>query len=275
MKAIWNWIKSLFGIGSSSPSGKVAFTTDFLRGWNGGNCPLFLFSEKTTDDQAKSCCAWLHAGGYRVINPYFWCDKDGDGKHPVNVLSNQETVKRRIKYCHGAGLKIVPILFSDDSKAITSKRVDDLTAMVRSALTTHKKDIAMVCVALEPKDSFSDNTVNTLGNAVKAMGFRTGIHTNPVMSSSGKFNQNEMRFARQSWCDFILLQTSFPGSPVSASVMKLAVHSAQNAAPGKKIVAFEYAFDRASLGDVAIEAGAHGIGNEASRGAMEKLPKWV
>jgi hypothetical protein len=272
MKAIWEWIKSLFGGGSSK---RVAFATDFLYRWNGGNCPLFLFSEATTDDQAKACVRWLRDGGYTVVTPYFFNDRDGDGRHPVDVRGNVETVKRRLKMCADAGLKVFPILFADDSGRLTGQSVSALTAMAHDAVARFKKSLAGVCCFLEPNELNDDGKVHAVGNAIKAMGLHTAIHTSPVMRGGKTFDAHQVRFGKASWCDSVWVQTSHPNSPVTTQAMQEAIRGTFATCPGKKVIMFEYAFDRPQLGDLAIATGVDGIGNEASRGAIEKLPRWV
>lgn len=48
-KQIQAWLAANSGGIVPQPSGKTYYATDFLYGWSGGSCPLFLLSEATSE----------------------------------------------------------------------------------------------------------------------------------------------------------------------------------------------------------------------------------
>lgn len=253
-------------------SGKAIFATDFLKSWNNG--PLFHLSPATSDAEFKGEIDWLVNSGYKTWTPYLFNDGDGSGRD-VNVLSesNKKLAESRVKYAIDKGLKFCPIIWADDSSRLTSRSSQTLVNESVAAVSYFKKYISVVVPFLEPNEIKDDGKINAVGNAVKGVGVTVHVHTNPIGKSN--FNANNMRFAKQGYCSGAWIQTSYPGDPMTEAQMKSAVAWAKGQIPNKKVIMFEYAFDKASLGKAAIEAGADGIGNEAPKDSLKGLSKWV
>jgi len=226
----------------------------FLKGWNGGRCSLFWLSHKTTDAEFAEELAAHKAAGYNTAFVYLFNDKDGDGKHPVNVIEYMDLADKRLAAISKAGLEIWAIVVADDSAAITNAGPNALLAMFDKAAPLHHY-FAGVVDGIELLESWrSAAKINTLGQGLHDRGFRVGHHTMPIRSASDYGN------CTSSWCDYAMIQAGSPFTRMSEAACRKILADADNAIAAT-IVAFEQyvGLDGAKLG----AAGGYACGGSA------------
>lgn len=256
-----------------SPSSILPFATDFLRGWPGGDCSLFFNSHVTTDSQRAGLIAYMRANSYTCVCSYAKNVGDGDGKHPVDVVADLTTARRNLQAVRDAGLRNVVLIFSDSCGVKGSA----LTTYAQAAVRGLDDMVDLWITFLEPGDTASDAEVNAVGKAVRALTLKPVlIHTHPVVSGNSIKTEN-LRFAKQSWCDGVAVQVTHPGSPVATSKAAGIVNSCANAIPsGKWLLMFEYSWTSSekSLGDAFASTGkVHGLGDGCSAATVARLPR--
>jgi len=248
-------------LGPEAVAAPGVMRTHFLRGWRGGDCPLFFFSRATSDRQRAGMIEWLSARGYNSITPYLFCDKDGDGKHPVDVRKNGDIVSAWVPRIREAGLSLDPLGFADDSGSITGQSAARLCEMLADGVAAvGAGNIGRLCTFLEPDEIGDDGNVNIVNRyAVKTFpALAVGCHT---MAMGGRYDAGRLWWW-QPGMRFAYLQVADPNKPPTAAQMAATVTDALEHAAGRwEVHAFEYAIaERRDLGDAALAAGAHGAG---------------
>jgi hypothetical protein len=230
------------------PAGRP-FVTDFLHNWPRG--PLFLLSRAMSEGDFRAEIAWQVSKGHTAVTPYFFNTGDGDGKHPVNVLTERDLARQRLGYIIQQGLQAWPILYSD-----APPTVDPYAAVESVRAFGHL--LTGIFTFLEPNDRKNDRLVQEVSESVDhATDLPVGIHTNPINGAS--FDTN-LRFARQPWCQVVGLEYSNPAKPLSGAELQRLTRKAVDALPGKTIIGLEWGFNRPDLGKYILRGGAAGVG---------------
>lgn len=257
-----------------------AFATDFLRGWPGGDCSLFHHSKATTEAQRNGSRAFMVQNGYTCLVAYAKDAGDGDGKHHCDVLADVAAARNNLRANRAVGLYNVMIVFSDapgfKSTSAGSAAGKAMVAYAAECVRQLDDLVDMWVAFLEPGDSADDGTVNAVGQSMRALTSKKLLcHTHPVVSGS-TINTNNLRFAKQGWCDGVAVQTTHPDSPISEAAAPGVVAACRKAIPaGKLLIMLEYSWKSSekALGDKLIDAGADGVGDGCSAAKVAKLPK--
>ena len=168
---------------------------------------------------------------------------------------------------------VVPFLWADDSSSLTNRPSATLISDSLQALNKYGKYLSGVIPFLEPGDVGNTGKVlSVISAVVQNTSLPVILHTNPVGTGP---DFSKITSYLVAGVDGIAFQLGNPASHASPGDMQKVTKAIKTRWPALKVIAMEYAFSKPSLGDAAIAVGVDGVGNECSRVAVEKLPKWL